>query len=147
MAKEHYITSGSIPQFNRFGIGFEQMLDEMLHTADVTGNYPPYNIIQTGQSQYQIEVAISGFAEDEIDVEVHKNSLRISGKKKKSEDSENIVYKHRGISSRDFSRVFRLAEHVEVVNAEVKHGILCVYLEQNLPEEKLPKKIAITFKA
>jgi molecular chaperone IbpA len=147
MAKEHYLTSIDIPQFNRFGVGFEQMLDDMLHTSDTTGNYPPYNIIQTGQNQYLIEVAISGFAENEIDVEVHKNRLRISGKKQKSENSDKVVYKHRGISSRDFSRVFQLAEHVEVVNAEVKNGILCVFLEQNLPVENMPKKIAITFKA
>ncbi len=135
-----------IPSIHKFGIGFDSMLYELMRlTAGQTNtNYPPHNVIKTGEETVTIEVAVAGFGEKEVDIKLDNNALIISGSKSRAE-MLNYEYLHRGLSNRDFTQTFPLAEHVEVIHAEVKNGILSVYLERKVPEEKKPKSIAITY--
>ena len=135
-----------IPSIHKFGIGFDSMLDELMRlTAGQTNtNYPPHNVIKTGEETVTIEIAVAGFGEDELDVKLDNNALIVSGSRVR-EEVINYEYLHRGLSSRDFTQTFPLAEHVEVIHAEVRNGILSVYLERKVPEEKKPKSIAITY--
>ena len=93
---------------------------------------------------FYIEVAVAGFSEGEVNVHLDNRVLTIKGQSQRSEDVAT-EYLHRGISSRDFVREFTLAEHVEVVTASQKDGILTIYLERVVPEEKKPKAIAINY--
>jgi molecular chaperone IbpA len=133
-------------QIHRQAIGFDSIFEELNRTFANTkteGNYPPHNIVKLDDTHYVIEVAVAGFAEDEIDVELKENVLTVKGEQNK--DQEEIEYLHKGISARNFVRTFPLAEHIEVRGATVKNGILAVALEQVIPEEDKPKKIQITF--
>lgn len=134
------------PQLHKFGIGFDSMLDELLRvTAHQTNsNYPPHNVIKTGEHTVRIEVAVAGFAEGEIEISVEKHVLTITGASKTEEDTK-WEYMHRGISSRDFRQSFTLAEHVVVKDAVIRNGILSIHLEREIPEEARPKNIAITY--
>jgi molecular chaperone IbpA len=140
------LRSFDIPHLHKFGIGFDNMFDELMRvTAQQTNsNYPPHNVIKTGEDTVLIEVAVAGFAEGEIDIQLNKNQLTIKGERKREDDAE-YEYLHRGISRRDFAHTFTLADHVEVRNASIQDGILTVYLERQVPEEAKPKSIAITY--
>jgi molecular chaperone IbpA len=122
------------------------MFDELNRTfanSKVTGNYPPHNVVQLDDTHFVVEVAVAGFAENEIDVELKDNVLTIKGEQAKTEAERNYV--HKGISTRNFTQTFSLADNVEVRGATVQNGILSIALEQQIPEEEQPKKIAITF--
>jgi molecular chaperone IbpA len=107
-------------------------------------NYPPYNIIKETETIWKIEVAVAGFDESELDVEIINNELVVTGAVNKENKAEQ-QYLHQGIAGRDFERTFALADNVEVKGAAVKNGILTVTLEHIVPESAKPKKIAITF--
>jgi molecular chaperone IbpA len=143
--KQVYVNSLDIPQLQRFAVGFDRMFDELARTAGTLNatNYPPYNIIKETETIWKIEVAVAGFEESELDVEIVSNELIVTGAKEKTIDPVN--YLHQGIGGRDFERTFALAENVEVKGASVKNGILTVTLEHIVPESAKPKKIAITF--
>ena len=140
------LRSFDIPHLHKFGIGFDNMFDELLRVAgqQTQSNYPPHNVIKTGEDTVTIEVAVAGFAEGEIDISLDKRQLVIKGERKREDDAD-YEYLHRGISRRDFTHTFSLAEHVEVKNASIQDGILSVYLERFVPEEAKPKAIAITY--
>jgi molecular chaperone IbpA len=139
------LRSFDIPSINKFGIGFESMLDELLRaTSQQQTNYPPYNVIKNDDDHFTIEVAVAGFKQGEVDVTVEKNMLTISGSQKEP-IPENVEYLHRGISARNFVRTWTLAEHVEIVGAIMRDGILVLDLERKVPEEQKPKSIAITY--
>ena len=140
------LRSFDIPALHKFGIGFDNMFDELMRVSanQPSSNYPPHNVIKTGEDSVLVEVAVAGFAEGEIDIQLNKNQLSIKGERKREEDS-NYEYFHRGISRRDFTHTFTLADHVEVKNASIQDGILSVYLERQVPEEAKPKSIAITY--
>jgi molecular chaperone IbpA len=146
MTKTLTLRSFDIPQLHKFGIGFDNMFDELMRVTSqqTNSNYPPHNVIKTGENTVTIEVAVAGFAEGEIDISLEKRVLTIAGARKDTEDTEH-EYMHRGISSRDFRHSFTLAEHVEVKTASIRNGILSVYLERTVPEEAKPKAIAITY--
>jgi molecular chaperone IbpA len=146
MTKTLSLRSVDIPQLHRFGIGFDSMFDDLMRIsqAQSNSNYPPHNVIKTGENTSVIEVAVAGFAEGEIDISVDKQILTISGAINREEDTAH-EYLHRGISRRDFRQSFTLADHVEVKNATVRDGILTVYLEREVPESARPKTIAITY--
>jgi molecular chaperone IbpA len=143
--KQVYINTLDIPSIQRFAVGFDRMFDELSRTAGTLNatNYPPYNIIKESETIWKIEVAVAGFDESELDVEIVNNELIVKGSKEKEGIATN--YLHQGIGARDFERTFALAENVEVKGAQVKNGILTVTLEHILPESAKPKKIAITF--
>jgi molecular chaperone IbpA len=132
---------------NRALIGFDQMFDQMerRYGNSVNNNYPPHNIIKTGENQYEIQVAVTGFEKSEISVTVESNVLTIKGEGQESIRHENpeIVYLHRGLATRDFAREFPLAEHIEVSGAEIKNGMLIIKLIRNIPESEKPRVIDI----
>lgn len=135
-----------LPTLHRRAIGFDRMFEELNRTfanSKTTNNYPPHNVVQLDDTHFVVEVAVAGFKENEIDVELKDNVLTIKGEQVKSD--EEINYVHKGISTRNFTQTFSLAEHVEVRGATVQNGILAIALEQLVPEEDQPKKIAITF--
>lgn len=147
MAKEHYLTTLDLPALTRSFVGLDRLLDDNFarRIANQSTNYPPYNIIKHSDTGYSIELAVAGFMEDELDVEVVEQTLHVRGEAKRVDDVETN-YIHRGISARSFERTFTLADHVEVRAASYRNGILRVDLEVVIPEEKLPKKIPIAFK-
>ena len=144
--KQVYINTLDIPSIQRFAVGFDRMFDELSRTAGTlnASNYPPYNIIKESETIWKIEVAVAGFDESELDVEIVNNELVVAGAVIK-ENKVEAQYLHQGIAGRDFERTFALAENVEVKGAQVKNGILTVTLEHIVPESAKPKKIAITF--
>ena len=146
MTKTLHLRSFDIPAFNKFGIGFENLFDDLQRVTQTQSstNYPPHNVIKTGDDTVTIEVAVAGFSEGEINIALDKHLLTITGTKKREDDADH-EYLHRGISSRDFKQTFPLAEHVEVNGAAIQDGILTVYLERKVPESAKPKSIAITY--
>lgn len=135
-----------LPALHRHAIGFDTLFETLNRTfanSKVDGNYPPHNVVKLDETHYVIELAVAGFAETEIDVELKENVLTVKGEKAKPESE--IEYLHKGISARNFTRTFPLAEHVEVRGATVQNGILAIALEQVVPEEQKAKKIAISF--
>jgi molecular chaperone IbpA len=120
------------------------MFDELMRmNSQQSQNYPPYNVVKLTDDNFYIEVATAGFSEGEIDIQLDNRLLTIKGSKKREDAIPE--YLHQGISNRDFVREFTLAEHVEVSNALIKDGILTVFLERKIPEERKPKTIAITY--
>lgn len=135
-----------LPSVHKFGIGFDSIFDELQRVTSLNRdtNYPPYNIVKHSEDKFTIELAVAGFKDGDVSIEVEKNQLTITGEQKVDIDNP-VEYLHRGISARHFVRTFTLADHVEVLSAEVANGILSVVLERRIPEEQKPKKIAINF--
>ena len=150
MTRELSLRSLDIPSIHRFGIGFDSMLDELLRaTSQTQSNYPPHNVIKTGDETVLIEVAVAGFNEGEVSVEVRDGDLIVSGEKLEEEaveTNEHYHVIHKGISARKFLKSWQMGEYVEVVDATVVNGILTVSLERKVPESAKPKSIAIAYK-
>lgn len=145
MTQQKHFRTLDIPTLQRFSIGFDQLFDELSRTASVTtSNYPPYNIIKQNDLEYSFEIAVAGFTDGEIDVELAHNELTIRGVKA-HEPGQNTEYLHRGIATRDFTRTFALAENVVIRDAVVANGILRIDAEIVIPEELKPKKISLKF--
>lgn len=133
--------------FYRSAIGFDRLF-QMLDQAsgfDSEGSYPPYNIERTGDNAYRITLAVAGFNDDELKVEVKEQTLTISGTK--SAETKDKTYLHRGIAARSFERRFQLADHVDVTGADIQNGLLHVDLVRNVPERMKPRSIAISSQA
>jgi molecular chaperone IbpA len=127
----------------RSTVGFDRLahlLDNSLRNQNGTG-YPPYNIEVTGENKYSVTLAVAGFAESELDIQVENGVLSVSGKKERSDDGRNYLYQ--GIATRSFERKFNLADHVEVVGAGLDNGLLTITLVKEIPEAMKPKKIQI----
>jgi len=148
MTKTLALRSFDIPAITKFGIGFDNMFDELMRVSaqQSSTNYPPYNIVQISEDEYMISLAVAGFGLDNLSVTKDKKFLIIEGKEYQP-DSEKIVpnYLHKGISNRDFRREFQLADHVEISHAHLELGILSVHLKREVPEDAKPKTIAITY--
>lgn len=130
-----------IDALNRALIGFDQMFDtlERRFANSVNNNYPPHNILRTGENLYEIHLAVTGFDKSEISVTLEDNVLVVKGESQTPNESTDIVYLHRGLATRDFVKEFPLAEHIEVVGAEIKNGMLTVKLVRNIPEPPKPE--------
>ncbi|UTW50646.1 Hsp20 family protein [bacterium SCSIO 12827] len=129
----------------RHSVGFDR-LERLLDSAmrhDDGNSYPPYNIEQLGEDTYRITMAVAGFGENDLEVTVNDGTLIVTGKHADVKD-ENVVYVHRGIAGRAFERRFQLADHIEVKGGALENGLLHIELERVVPEEKKPRKIAIT---
>lgn len=126
-------------------VGFDRManLIDSASRLDGAQGYPPYNIERVADDAFAIEIAVAGFAEDELDIETNENLLTVAGKKAASEEGEERQYLHRGIAERGFLRRFQLADHVIVTGASLQNGLLRVELLRELPEAKKPRKIEI----
>ena len=132
----------SLPtQFNTT-VGFEPILKrlaEISETFPKIPTYPPYNIKKTGENTYVIEMAVAGFGRQDLELELQDGVLTVKG----SVTSDDAEYLHKGIAERAFTRQFTLADTVEVKNADLINGMLKIWLERFIPEEKKPKKIDI----
>lgn len=143
------ITSFDLTPFYRNTVGIDSLFDRITRQIDLAatgGNYPPYDIVKTGEETYEIRVAAAGFRQDEIEVEIHEGQLKIHGSHS-DEVRPEVEYLHHGISNRSFLRTFSLAEYVDVKDAVMKDGILTVKLERIIPEAMKPKKIAISYES
>lgn len=125
-----------------FFIGFDSIFNKLnqLEKANVT-NYPPYNLIKTGEDTYLIELAVAGFDEDDFDIELHDGVLTVRAEVAEVDSSTN--YLHKGIAARSFVRKFTLADTIEVDGVSLHQGMLTIRLNNVIPEEKKPKKILI----
>ena len=121
-------------------IGFDKMLNKLSSATPGQSNYPPYNIVKTDDNLYELQLAIAGFTQDDLEIEVKDGVLHIEGRKE-SEDEK--TYLHKGISARAFRQRFTLADTIIVNGADLADGILTISLENIIPEEKKPKKILI----
>ena len=151
MTKTLTLRSFDIPAIHKFGIGFDNLFDDLMRVNAQQGNtnYPPYDIVQISDDEYMIAVAVAGFGHDNLTVTKNKNTLMIEGQHSRDAvDNEDAAakYLHKGISERSFRREFQLADHVEISNAHLELGILSVHLKREVPEEAKPKTIAITYK-
>jgi len=106
--------------------------------------YPPYNIVMINDDEYMITMAVAGFSMSDLEITKDSNLLIVEGTSARKADDEEVNYLHRGIASRSFRRQFTLADYVEVEAATLELGMLNIRLKRHLPEEKQPKKIAIT---
>jgi len=128
----------------RATVGFDQIADMMdrVLTNDVTQpSYPPYNIEKTADDAYRISIAVAGFSDDDLSVEVKEGALLVSARK--VDEDENRAFLHRGIATRAFQRRFHLADHVRVVGASHMDGMLHIDLEREIPEALKPRRIDI----
>ena len=129
----------------RATVGFDQiadMMDRVLTDSQSAPSYPPYNIEKTADDAWRISIAVAGFAEDDLSVEVRENALFVSAKK--AEEADDKTYLHRGIAMRAFERRFALADHVRVSGASHVNGMLHIDLVREVPEALKPRQIAIS---
>jgi molecular chaperone IbpA len=127
---------------NRALIGFDRLFNDFENRSQTsTNNYPPYNVIKHDEDSFEIEIAVAGFDRNDITIEVDQDRLVIKGARQKDDDSSK--YLHRGLAARDFERIFNLAEHIIVGDAELTNGILSVKLTREVPEALKPRLIAI----
>lgn len=127
----------------RSTVGFDRLV-QLLDVAaglDSENGYPPYNIERRDETRYKIAIAVAGFAEGDLKIEVKENALSVRGDKKT--DTAERQYLHRGIGQRAFERRFQLADHVEVTGASLADGMLTIELVRNLPERMKPRTVAI----
>ena len=123
---------------------FEHMLDDSFFSNGTAGNFPPYNIVKTGDHTYNIELALAGFNKKDIEVVSANGQLTVRSKKEETDHTDNTDLKiYQGISKRQFVRSFTVAESVEVKGAELKDGLLVIALERIIPEEHKEKFIEI----
>jgi molecular chaperone IbpA len=133
----------ALAHLNRALIGFDRIYNdyENRHVNSTTTNYPPYNVIQHDENNFEIEIAVAGFDRKDITVEVDQDQLVIRGRRPNPENDTKYV--HRGLAARDFDRAFTLVDHVEVGEAELTNGILRVKLTRVVPEALKPRLITI----
>ena len=136
--------SFDLTPFYRSTVGFDRLFSLLDQAAGDGGNgYLPYNIERTGENDFRITVAVSGFSQNDISIVAKENTLTIKGEKVANENSQNEVL-YRGIASRAFERSFQLADFVQVKNASLENGLLHVDLVREIPEAKKPRTIPIT---
>ena len=123
---------------------FEHMLDDSFFSNGTAGNFPPYNIVKTGDHTYNIELALAGFNKQDVEVLSEHGQLTVRSKREETDHTDNTDLKiYQGISKRQFVRSFTVAESVEVKGAELKDGLLVIALERIIPEEHKEKFIEI----
>lgn len=128
----------------RSAIGFDRiasLLDGMTTSEQNQPAYPPYNIELTGEDRYRISMAVAGFEQSELDIQVEQNRLTVGGNKQTESEPRNFL--HRGIAARNFERRFQLADHVKVTAANLENGLLHIDLVREVPEAMKPRKVAI----
>jgi molecular chaperone IbpA len=139
------IDTNTLNALNKAFLGFDSLFTdfEQRFANQVNTNYPPYNILKKGQDAYELQVAVTGFSPEEITVEVDQNRLVIKGEKREDDADRDVQYIHRGLASRNFTRVLPLAEHLEVGEAKIKHGVLYIGLNRVVPEALKPRVLKI----
>ncbi|WP_319413301.1 Hsp20 family protein [uncultured Cohaesibacter sp.] len=130
----------------RSTVGFDKlfsMLDTVTGPDSSAQSYPPYNIERLAENSYRISMAVAGFAEKDLSIEVKENSLKVTGEKVVEESEQEKDYLHRGIASRAFERQFQLADYMQVEGASMEHGLLHIDLKREIPEAMKPRQIEI----
>lgn len=131
----------------RATVGFDRiadLMDRVLTTDMAQANtYPPYNIEKTDEDAYRISLAVAGFTEDELGVEVKENALIVTARKSETEETGNRTFLHRGIATRAFERRFQLADHIKVTGAVHENGMLHIDMVREVPEALKPRQIEI----
>ena len=122
---------------------FERMFDDDFRYNVPQVNFPPYNIVKTGEFTYDVELALAGYSKDDITVDYADNILTVKSIKKSEEDTDKDGILHRGIAKRFFSKSFTIADDVEIKGAELKDGLLKISMERIIPEGKKPRSIEI----
>lgn len=137
--------SFDLTPFYRSTVGFDRLFNllDQVGGFDAAPGYPPYNIERTGENDYRISVAVAGFAEPELDIELKENTLTIKGEKQANTGDTPGENSLSGIAARAFERVFQLADFVQVKGAKLENGLLHVDLVREIPEAKKPRQIAI----
>ncbi|MGO4001839.1 Hsp20 family protein [Pseudomonas fluorescens] len=136
-------TAFSLAPLFRSSVGFDRFND-LFETAlrnEPGSSYPPYNVEKHGDDQYRIVVAAAGFQEEDLELQVEKGVLTISGGKRENNDS--VTFLHQGIAQRAFKLSFRLADHIEIKAADLRNGLLSIDLLRIVPEEAKAKRIPI----
>jgi molecular chaperone IbpA len=127
--------------FARNAIGFETLFDRLNDwPQDNNEGYPPYDIVRRGEDQFQINIALAGFARHEITITAEASQLTVAGDK---QDNGDVEYLYQGISARSFERRFNLADYIEVESAAFENGLLHINLVRRVPDKMKPRKIAI----
>ena len=131
--------------FRRSTVGFDRLFDMLENSAMGNGgeNYPPFDLIKSGDNEYCIELAVAGFKPEEIDITTQQNVLIVSGRKSEETEQKGSDYIYRGIANRSFERRFALADHIQVRGADLKDGLLSIDLVREIPEAMKPRKINI----
>ena len=131
--------------YRRSAVGFDQLFDMLENSGLGNGgeNYPPFDLIKTGENDYRIDLAVAGFKAEEIDITAQQNVLIVSGRKRDESEEEGSDFIYRGIATRSFERRFALADHIQVKGADMKDGLLSIELVREIPEAMKPKKIDI----
>ena len=132
---------------NRALLGFDTLFNDVEHrfANQINQNYPPYNILKHDDDTYEIEIAVTGFEKEEITVELDQTQMIVKGQHKEVELQEP-TYLHRGLATRDFTRSWTLAEHMEVGELTIKNGVLTIELKRVIPEALKPRVLKITAK-
>jgi molecular chaperone IbpA len=128
----------------RSTVGFDRLfsaLDQFV-SADTVPSYPPYNIERTGENAYRITVAVAGFTDADLSIEVKENALTLKGERK-ADATKRVEFLHQGIAARSFERRFQLADYVQVTGAVLENGLLHIDLVREIPEAKKPRQIQI----
>ncbi|MEM1198430.1 MAG: Hsp20 family protein [Pseudomonadota bacterium] len=129
----------------RSTVGFDRLANMLDQAAGVEANtgYPPYNIERTSADEYRITMAVAGFGESDLNIEIKEHTLTVSGKKGDEPKAEGVQLLHRGTATRSFERRFQVADHVEVTGAGLENGLLHITLKRELPEAMKPRTIEI----
>ncbi|WLR95335.1 Hsp20 family protein [Shinella zoogloeoides] len=135
-------TSYDYAPLYRSSVGFDRIFNllENAQRARSTNDWPPYDIVKTGDDSYRISIAVAGFAQDDLDISFQSNLLTVTGKK---QEGSADGYLHRGIAGRPFEHRFELADHVRVNGADLSNGLLSIELVREIPEALKPRKITI----
>ena len=132
----------------RSTVGFDhldKLFEAAFREAGRDTSYPPYNIAKLGQDRYRVSMAVAGFSERDLEIVAHEGVLTVKGQIQEPE--KGVEYLHRGIAQRSFEHRFQLADHVKVVGAQLRNGLLDVELQREVPEAMKPRKIEITGQA
>jgi molecular chaperone IbpA len=129
---------------NRALVGFDSLFDnfEQRFANQIQQNYPPYNILKRDEDTYEIEIAVTGFDKDEVVVEIDQNNLIVRGQRKEV-DLVEPTYLHRSLATRDFTRSWTLAEHMEVGEGRIKNGVLTIELKRVVPDSLKPRVLKL----
>lgn len=133
--------------FDKQYVGFDDLFNKVYRAHDAAAkhipNYPPYNIKRVDDNKYVMEFAVAGFSKSDIEITLNNDVLNITGKTHESDEETATNFIYKGIADRSFTRIFSVADQLEIKNAELLNGMLRIFLELIIPEHKKPKKIEI----